>query len=303
VPTTAYAHGEQSVLEHLHEVTGRHVDGIAVVGDLLYDKRAASYDWDLDDVEQRRQAVIEASGDCYWRDIERINGEWDDPMVSATEFRRYWLGQSVAAEDSFVTSDAWHALADKSLELKAGDRICLGFDGSQTDDHTGLVATRLEDGAQFVLGHWTPPGDGRAIDGGQVDDFIRRVHETYSVVRAYGDPPRWQDWLSKWCFEYEKVWAEWWTQRPTQMDHALNRFLEAIGEGSLIHDGDPRLAEHVTNAHKVEKNDKIAIRKESPWSKRKIDLCMAAVLSWEARADAIEDGALRVVDRRVYAFR
>ena len=74
-------------------------------------------------------------------------------------------------------------------------------------------------------------------------------------------------------------------------------------EGTLTHDGNPRLAEHVTNAHRVEKNDKLGIRKENPWSTRKIDLCMAAVLSWEARADAIEDGALRVVDNRVYAFR
>jgi uncharacterized cupin superfamily protein len=44
------------------------------------------------------------------------------------------------------------------------DKICLGFDGSESDDHTVLFGCR-EDGNLFTIGYWTPePGDFRWRD-------------------------------------------------------------------------------------------------------------------------------------------
>jgi hypothetical protein len=76
--------------------------------------------------------------------------------------------------------------------------------------------------------------------------------------------------------------------------------------GVMTHDGDDLLAEHLGNAVKQwtrirdvpdGEADGLTdfmwlIRKESPKSRKKIDLAMAACLSWEARGDALRAGAL-----------
>jgi hypothetical protein len=69
-------------------------------------------------------------------------------------------------------------------------------------------------------------------------------------------------------------------------------------EGRLSHNGDADLTRHIGNARKQEidgwydeQGKKMwLIRKERPDSPHKIDLAMAAVLSWEARNDALASG-------------
>ena len=70
-----------------------------------------------------------------------------------------------------------------------------------------------------------------------------------------------------------------------------------------MHDGDADLAAHVSNARRQDVRGYMGVRKENPWSHRKIDAAVAAVLAYEARADAIADGALRVKKKRAYGFR
>ena len=49
-----------------------------------------------------------------------------------------------------VTPHEWDALADEALALEPGDQVALGFDGSKSDDHTALIAARIDDGAWFT---------------------------------------------------------------------------------------------------------------------------------------------------------
>ena len=68
-------------------------------------------------------------------------------------------------------------------------------------------------------------------------------------------------------------------------------------EGLISHSGDKDLVRHIGNArrHNLPQRDEQGkpmwvIRKDRPDSPQKIDLAMAAVLSWEARSDAIASG-------------
>jgi phage terminase large subunit-like protein len=121
------------------------------------------------------------------------------------------------------------------------------------------------------------------------------------VWRLYADPPYWQSWIAKWTgkFGEERV-LEWWTNRRRPMTAALENFDTAIREGTVKNSGDPRLVRHIGNARREElkgQRDEQGkalwlIRKERSDSPQKIDAAMAAVLSWEARTDAIAAGVL-----------
>jgi hypothetical protein len=84
------------------------------------------------------------------------------------------------------------------------------------------------------------------------------------------------------------------------MTGALVNFNTAIQAGTVCHDGDAHLIRHIGNARREDlptwrdEQGKALwlIRKERPDSPHKIDLAMAAVLSWEARSDAVAAGAL-----------
>jgi hypothetical protein len=184
--------------------------------------------------------------------------------------------------------------------------ITLGFDGSQFHDGTGLVATHLKTGYTWVLGVWECPLNAKdwQVPENEVDKAVRDAFEIYNVWRMYADPPYWQSWIAKWAGEYNKDTkpseakiVEWWTNRRKQMSYALEDFETAIKTGDISHDGNKALARHVANSYKRDLNLKDEqgkplwlISKERSDSPNKIDLCMAAVLSWTARKDAIALG-------------
>ncbi|WP_237046879.1 terminase TerL endonuclease subunit [Mycobacterium tuberculosis] len=64
------------------------------------------------------------------------------------------------------------------------------------------------------------------------------------------------------------------------------RFVDAVLERELYHDGNPVLRQHVLNARRHPTTfDAISIRKESKDSSKKIDAAVCAVLAFGARQD------------------
>ncbi|MDD4102981.1 MAG: terminase, partial [Kiritimatiellae bacterium] len=234
---------------------------------------------------------------------------WKDPTTDRSFWERVWCNRLVMAEHKAFDPVAWDSLK-KANPVKPGDLITLGFDGAQFDDSTGLVATHVETGFQWVLGAWEKPygKDDWQIQADEVDDAVSAAFERYKVWRMYADPPYWQSWLAKWAGKYgeDKV-MEWWTNRRKQMSYALENFSTAITSKTLSHDGDINLARHIANAHRhdLPQRDEDGkplwlIRKERSDSPKKIDLAMAAVLSWEARTDAITSGADKKQDAGLF---
>jgi phage terminase large subunit-like protein len=305
--TTAYEPGSGSVAENTMEYARAVHEGRAADSKLFFFHRQADEVHDLDTEEGARAAVIEASGPAAsWRDIDGIVELWRDPTTDRRYWERVWCNRPVQASRKAFDLPAFKELA-KAVPVPEGSLIVLGFDGAQFRDATALVATHVPTGHQWLAGagecpygaqDWQVPAD-------EVDACVDDLFNRFNVWRMYADPPYWQSWLATWQGRYgdEKV-IEWWTNRRRQMAAALESYDTAIREKSFSHDGNDVLTRHVGNAHRHdmpqrdEENRPLwIIRKERSDSPLKIDAAMAAILSWEARKDAIAAG---VLEQRVY---
>ena len=307
--TTAPEPGAGSVAENTMNYAKAILEGRVKDSRLFYFHRQASEDNKLETEEDARAAVIEASGAAAaWRDIDAIVELWRDPTTDRTYWERVWCNRLVKSANKAFDIKQWDTLIKKENPVKDGDMITLGFDGAMFYDSTGLVATHLATGYQWVVGVWECPPLKKdwQVPEAEVDQAVKETFERYHVWRMYADPPYWQAWISKWAGEYrlnessgkpEERVVEWWTNRRKQMSYTLEAFETSIKTGELNHDGDKNLSRHIANAFKqdLQMRDEAGkalwlIRKERPDSPNKIDLAMAAVLSWRARLDAIALG-------------
>lgn len=298
--TTAFEPGDNSVAEGTMDYAKAVRDGRIRDSRLFFFHREASDKHNLTTKKGMRAAVIEASGPAAsWRDIDSIVAQGEDPTTDKAFWERVWCNRLVKSSQKAFDAQRWQELINnQTVESKA--KIVLGFDGAQKNDATGLVATDIVTGYQWVLGSWEhPPGKVEwSVPAEEVDDVVDQAFKSYDVWRMYADPPYWQSWIAKWVGKWgDKRVVEWWTNRRGPMTYALEGFNTAIAEGKISHDGNKVLARHIANAHKydIPKLDEQGrpmwlIRKERYDSPNKIDLAMAAVLSWEARKDAIAAG-------------
>lgn len=308
--TTAPEPGTGSVAEATMRYAQAVIEGTVPDPSLFFFHRQASDAHDLTTRDGVRAAVLEASGPASsWRNIDAIVQQWDDPTSDRAYLERVWCNRLVQSSTQAFDLPRWRELAVTDSPVRPGDLITLGFDGSQFHDATGLVATHVASGFQWRLGLWECPlgREKWQVPTGEVDRVVREAFETYHVCRMYADPPYWQSWIAQW---QSQPWSkdaegkdrieEWWTNRRRPMAAALESFCSAMAEGLISHDGDSAMVRHLGNARRQdvpgwrdEQGKAIwLIRKERPDSPQKMDLAMAAVLSWEARTDAIAAGAL-----------
>lgn len=298
--TTSYAPGEESIAEGTHHYALAIADRTVKEPTLFFFHRQASEKYDLADNEDVRAAIIEASGPAAeWSDLDSIMSLWNDPTTDRTYFERVWLNRPVKSADRAFDVEQWKGLADLSHQVKDRAHITLGFDGARFHDATALVATEIESGYQWVAGLWECPFGQTdwEIPVEEVDATLDDIFQRYQVWRMYADPPYWETWLAHWAGKYgDKRVIEWWTNKPKIL-YALKAFVTAIQAGEIKHSGDEDLARHIGNAYKsyVPQRDEDGrqlwrIYKERADSPFKIDAAMAAVLSWEARQDAVAAG-------------
>jgi phage terminase large subunit-like protein len=236
-----------------------------------------------------------------WSDIGAICGQWADPKADRAYLRRVWLNQLVQATDRAFDAEAFKALGDTSIEISTGAKVTLGFDGARYHDSVGVVATEIETGHQAVLGAWEKPHPDRdwEVPADEVDQVVAGAFERFNVWRMYADPPYWETNVATWAGTYgDKVVIAWPTNRWRKMADAVRGYVNALQAKELSHDGAEVLVRHIGNAHKRTlkgiRDDKgipmWVIQKERGDSSHKIDLAMCAVLSWEARRDALRSG-------------
>ena len=209
----------------------------------------------------------------------------------------------------FVDPIRWD-LAATDEQLAAGESVALGFDGSKYRDATALIASRMSDGHLFPLHVWERPtgmfGEEWRVPSAEVDRVVRDAFGAYAVTMLFADPYRWQDYLDNWAAAFPDRVVEFPTNVEQRMDRAIERFTSAFGRGEIRHDGSPFLARHMKNAVLVKGQRKkirpgedetlaqhyMKMAKRGPG--QLIDASVAAVLAHEARAHAIEHGALNV---------
>lgn len=224
---------------------------------------------------------------------------------------RFYGNRIVAGLGSWMDGDRWDERAKPAAIPSKGTQVVLGFDGSDTDDWTGIRAQTRE-GHQFtpVTPHggptiWNPLDyDGHQVPRLEVAAAVEWLFEYFDVVRMYFDPPYWKTEGDAWSEKYgEKRVLRFETYRPVQMHAACERLLTDVVkvESGFSHDGCEITAQHVRNARKAERpSNRYVLTK--PGDGRKIDLAVVSVLTNEA-AGAVTAGKLWRTRQRAIVMR
>ncbi len=253
--------------------------------------------WEADaEADHRLPSTWEVSnpgfGDiCSAEDFESVVRRTEEP-----EFRTKRCNQWVSSQISWLPTGTWDACAG---ETEVGDKdYILGLDGSFNGDATVVTFTTIEDIPQIgIVGAWekdtTIHDDTWRVDVLQVEETIRQFVKAHPNIKEIAcDPYRWTRTMQVLQDEGYPV-VEFNSTNARRMVPACAKFYDAVVDKKVIHDGNPLLARHISNA--VVKVDNLGPRivKENRASQRRIDAAVAAVLSFDrATVGRIEDEPL-----------
>lgn len=238
-------------------------------------------------------------------------------QTDPADAERFFGNRVVAGSGSWMEMPKWEAKR-APITVSPRTRVCLGFDGSDNNDFTGI---RLETLGQYQFTPtygdrrlptlWDPKEWGGRIPRAEVNAAVSELASEFEIVRAYCDVHMWESEIDQWASEFgEKVFIGWRTNRPTQMHAALERFRTDVynHESPFTHDGDEVVAVHVRNAVvRARKLDPVTKQRVyilgKPEDHQKFDYAMSSVLAHEAVMDAIAAGALTTEpDSYVYVY-
>jgi hypothetical protein len=305
--TNAYEPSEESVAQQEREAYETIVAGTSTPPRIMYDSLEAPPEAPL--TEAAAPAIIESiRGDSTWLNVARLVRSILNPKNPPSRSRRFWFNQIVAAEDAWLAPEAIEATTVKQpLDVLPTDEVVLFFDGSKSDDATGLVGCRMSDGYIFVLGVWQkPPGErGKEwiVPRSVVDACVDDTFEDYAVVGFFADPGHmkddqdetrfWDGLIDDWHRRFSarlRVWAVragdnrhsvMWdmasTDRTKAFTEAAMQFVSDVGVLSVTHDGHPVLKQHLKNARRYPNKFGVSLWKGHRESARKVDLAVCAV--------------------------
>ena len=216
---------------------------------------------------------------CSAEDFESAVRRTPEP-----EFRTKRCNQWVSSAISWLPTGAWDACSgETSLE---GKDYILGLDGSFSGDATVVTYATIEDVPQVgIVGAWEKDvqihDDTWRVDVLEVEERIRQfVKENPNVKEIACDPYRWTRTMQVLADEGYPI-VEYPSTNARRMVPACAKFYDAVVDKKIIHDGDPLLARHVSNA--VVKIDQLGPRivKENRASQRRIDAAVALVLAFD----------------------
>jgi hypothetical protein len=246
-----------------------------------------------------------------WIDKERIHVEIDAKREQgdAATAEREFLNRKVAQEGAAFHPEAVARNVRRGYMPPAGDVIVIGLDGARTHDAFAAVATHVKTGFQWPLVILERPEDASddyEHDVAKVDAALKEAFDRYVVWRMYSDPWKIDEWLDRWSNQYgHKRVVDWNTNIMGKIGPAVKSYRAAVEQGDVSHNGEERFVAHLLNARtrKLTKLDDdgrplLTLSKITVESRDKIDAAMAAVLSWEARGDALASGAVSLDETR-----
>ncbi|MGW2721436.1 terminase [Streptomyces sp. NPDC001492] len=310
--TNAFEPGEDSVAERTRDAYEAAEAGRAADTGLFYDSLEAPPEAKLTEawIEPTLRAV---RGDSTWLDIGRLKASILDVRNPPSRSRRFWFNQIAAAEDAWLARFEWDACKRDGLSLADGDEIVLFFDGSKSDDATGLCACRMSDGLVTALGVWQKPANWPApntpgfvpyrVPRDEVHGVVENAFARFKVLAFFADPGSGQDdddgemywdtyidtWGQTWgprlalrsVLSGPKAHAVRWDMRDSRnqetFTEAVKRTHADVLERTLLHDGHKVLRTHVINARRRTNRWGVTIGKEHRESARKIDLAVCMV--------------------------
>ncbi|WP_069751576.1 terminase [Streptomyces sp. EN16] len=309
--TNAFEPGEDSVAERTRDAYEAVEAGRAADTGLFYDSLEAPPEAKLTEawIEPTLRAV---RGDSTWLDIGRLKSSILDTRNPPSRSRRFWYNMIDAAEDAWMARYEWDACKREDLSLADGDEVVVFFDGSKSDDATGLAACRMSDGLVSTLGVWQKPPNWPSpntpgyvpwqVPREDVDGVVQNAFHRFKVLAFFADPGSGQDedgemywdaFLDRWGQSYGKklllravvsgprAHAVRWDMRDRRNQEtftdAVKRTREDILQRQLVHDGHKVMRTHVINARRRTNAWGITIGKEHRESARKIDLAICMI--------------------------
>lgn len=318
--TNAYEPGMDSVAERDRDAYTTNL-AAGVKSSILYDSLEASPEAPiaiprLDDespaeYEERVAETVAGvvkpiRGDSTWLDPDRIVRSILDPRNPPSRSRRFWYNQIVAAEDAWL-DPAKVDLAGRDDKDFTGE-IVMFFDGSKSDDATGLVGCRVDDGHLLTLGVWQRPagasGVGWVVPRHEVDQKVRSLLDSGQVIGFYADPSHakdddvtgfWDSIIDGWHRDYHDKLRHWslrsgdrthsimWDMaspaRAKEHTLAAMQFVDDMESTppKVTHDNHPALVQHLKQARRRPSKYGIGLGKEHRESSKKIDLAVCAV--------------------------
>jgi phage terminase large subunit-like protein len=286
--STMYAPGEESVAESSHlyaeEIKAGKIDDPR----LLFDHRQAAETHDLETKRGLLAAIVEASGDAIaFADVDAIAAQYREAAANRDEgaknrFRRYWLNQRRSLVTRAFPPDLWASRARDGVDV-GGERIVLAFDGSYSRDSTALVGcTVAEKPHIFVVEAWERP-PGNPTWRTPRNDVIDQIDDTmgdFDVAELAPDPPGWHREVEDLEAAYGEVVVRFETSQTTRMGPACDEFMQALRDGAFSHDGDERLARHISHCIARKRGRWVIVDKEHPDSPLKIDLAVGAIIAY-----------------------
>lgn len=301
--TNAYDPAHDSVAQQDREAWEKAQAGGSLMTGLFYDSIEAPPEAPLS-AEEAPHVARAIRGDSVWLDEVRIVQEILDTRNPPSQSRRFWYNQITAAEDAWLTPQHWDKLKDEARKLVDADPVVMFFDGSKSDDATGLVVVRLADGHVFKRGCWQrPPNTAEwTVPRDAVDGVVAETFEKYDVRGFFCDPGAGQDesgerywdaYIDRWGNTYGKLLNIWatptgdrrhavmWdmasTLRQRIFTEACERVLADILAEAFTHDGDPTLRDHVRNCRRRPNGWGVSVGKEHRESSRKVDLAVCMI--------------------------
>lgn len=222
--------------------------------------------------------------------------------INPADFERYRLNKwlKASALEQFIYPHFWKEAEDLEIgSIPEGALITVGFDGSLTEDSTGIVGIDYESGLMEVLYSWEkdPTDDNWFVDVGEVDKAMSEVFKRFDVGKVYADPSRHNELVNSWKRVYGESIVR---DIPPHISYMLpmsDAFREDLYGGLLKHNGNKRFTQHVMNAVQ---NHRGLPNKQTRNSSHKIDFLACAILANGARKELVDKEKAREKTRARY---
>jgi phage terminase large subunit-like protein len=182
-------------------------------------------------------------------------------------------------------------LIDTERTPEQGEDVILAFDGAFSNDSTALIAWLLggDKPHLMVVGIWERPEDAEQgwhvpvaeVEQTIIDTFRNSNYQTKEIVF---DPARWQRTFM--VLDEQGMPVVSYPNSAERMVPATQKFYEAVVNQSFTHDGDERMARHITNCVTKQSSRGVMVAKAS--SKRKVDAAVAAIFGYDRATQPAE---------------
>lgn len=263
-----------------------------------------------------------ATGEFAWVNLERVYRN----MMTTSErrARRLYLNEPTAPEGSMVDPDRWAMLERADVSIPDGSMVCLGFDGSEAEDATALVAVSCTSPPHVeTVGVWRRPEGVEPkewrVPKGEVMSALRKCRERWKVEGLVADPSiAWKSFITEIADDEGEGWGmvapskfgdrtkregwnlvvEIWMNNSPKLTDML--VAHAVGlldsdDVTFTHDGHELLTAHALGMVRVPVRNGAfeSVDKKSEAQKDQIDAGVAAILAlWGAAQFPVAGGGV-----------